>query len=151
MKKVQGGFTLIELMIVVAIIGILASVSIPLYSNYSSRTKAAAVVTELSSVKIAIGLCLAEADKKECKGGEYGIPETLKTDNISDYSVKPEGIISVTTSATDKDGKPLEMTMTPSADGGATHISWKVEGTICDADRGIKPGTGGCARPASES
>jgi prepilin-type N-terminal cleavage/methylation domain-containing protein len=145
MRK-QQGFTLIELMIVVAIIGILASVSIPLYSDYSSRTKAAAAVSELAAVKTAVSLCIAEADKlAECTAGAYGIPAALKTDNISEYNVKPNGIIDVTTSATGTDGAALKMTMTPSKPTGATHVVWTTEGTICNSDRGIKPGTGGCA------
>ncbi|MFK8398824.1 prepilin-type N-terminal cleavage/methylation domain-containing protein [Pseudomonas sp. BGr12] len=149
MRRQQQGFTLIELMIVVAIIGILASVSIPLYSDYSSRTKAAAAVSELAAVKTAVSLCFSETDKLEdCKAGAYGIPLTLKTDNISSYKVEADGIIEVSTSATGADGTALAMTMTPSKSAGATHVAWKTEGTICNSDRGIKLGSGGCAAAA---
>ncbi|QJP07235.1 pilin [Pseudomonas multiresinivorans] len=148
MRK-QQGFTLIELMIVVAIIGILASVSLPLYSDYSSRTRAAAAVSELAAVKTAVGMCVSEAEKSECKAGEFGIPAELSTENITKYAVS-NGAIEVTTSATDSDGKSLEMTMTASKSAGATHIVWETKGSICSADRGIKPGTGGCAKSAKE-
>lgn len=144
MRK-QQGFTLIELMIVVAIIGILASVSIPLYSDYSSRTRAAAAVSELAAVKTAVGMCVSEAKADECKAGEFGIPATLVTENITKYAVS-DGIIDVTTSATSSTGTPLEMKMKAAKSAGATHIIWETTGTICSDDRGIKPGTGGCAK-----
>ena len=51
MKKIQQGFTLIELMIVVAIIGILAAIAIPAYQDYTIRSKVSEVVIAGSSVK----------------------------------------------------------------------------------------------------
>jgi type IV pilus assembly protein PilA len=61
MKKVQQGFTLIELMIVVAIIGILAAVAIPAYQDYTVRARIGNALSAVDSIKTAIAVCAQEA------------------------------------------------------------------------------------------
>lgn len=70
MKK-QSGFTLIELMIVVAIIGILAAIALPAYSNYTAKAKYSEMIMAVSPVKTALTLC---AQTGEClnNGGGWG-------------------------------------------------------------------------------
>jgi len=58
MKK--NGFTLIELMIVIAIIGILAVVAVPQYNQYSKRSKFSEVKTSVSPIKASVEVCLAQ-------------------------------------------------------------------------------------------
>jgi len=60
MKKMQQGFTLIELMIVVAIIGILAAIAIPQYQDYVARTQVTRAYGELNTVRTSVELCLNE-------------------------------------------------------------------------------------------
>ena len=80
MKNVQKGFTLIELMIVVAIIGILAAVAIPAYSDYTKRAKATELVQGTAALKTAVESCiqeLANGSANGCTAGSYGIDANL--------------------------------------------------------------------------
>jgi type IV pilus assembly protein PilA len=62
MQQMQKGFTLIELMIVVAIIGILAAVAIPAYQNYTLKSRYTEVVTAASPYKLALEVCAQNGD-----------------------------------------------------------------------------------------
>jgi prepilin-type N-terminal cleavage/methylation domain-containing protein len=146
MKKVQQGFTLIELMIVVAIIGILAAIAIPAYSDYISRARASGTVAELGSYKTAIALCAQETGvwpTTACAaGGTGGVPAAVNSTNVTGLAVAATGIITGGSLATTSAGALMAFTMTPSQPSGGT-MTWAVTGTICDNTRGLKT-TAGC-------
>ena len=70
MKSVQKGFTLIELMIVVAIIGILAAIAIPQYQNYIAKSQVSRVMSETGSLKTVLETCILDGkEAADCNLG----------------------------------------------------------------------------------
>lgn len=130
-KKTQQGFTLIELMIVVAIIGILASIAIPAYQDYMTRSKWAKAVATAAAVKLALGECLNDnsgttsACDAVSKISKYGI-STMPT--LMDGSTTM-GTIAIGTNAaiTITGAEPLgvcNFTFAPVVQAGAGTITW---------------------------
>jgi type IV pilus assembly protein PilA len=129
MKKVQQGFTLIELMIVVAIIGILASIAIPAYQDYITKAKFSEVLSLGQSYQTAIGLCSQENNGvlSSCSTeGENGIPVTtgIATSNVASIAIGTDAVLTIT--ATTAAGGYTSV-LTPTA--GSVGITWAQSGT----------------------
>jgi type IV pilus assembly protein PilA len=76
-KKAQAGFTLIELMIVVAIIGILAAIALPAYSKYMDKAKYSEVILATAAAKTAVEICVQDQGPTllaNCDATENGVP-----------------------------------------------------------------------------
>jgi type IV pilus assembly protein PilA len=147
MNSVQKGFTLIELMIVVAIIGILAAVAIPAYSDYTKKAKATELVQGVAALKTAVEICFSETDDLTvCTAGEYGIPADMPeaaVANVADAITGTQytsskatlaGVITITATDALESGDPLAAVtyiLIP-ADGEAG-VSWTTAGTCKDA------------------
>ncbi|HYG13465.1 MAG TPA: pilin [Methylophilaceae bacterium] len=100
MKRVQQGFTLIELMIVVAIIGILAAVAIPAYQDYTVRAKMSEVVLAASACRTSITEAFQAANTKPA-ANEWGCEVTTGPASkfVDTIETSADGAITVTTTA----------------------------------------------------
>ena len=133
--KKQSGFTLIELMIVIAIIGILASVALPAYTKYTKKAKFSEVVLAGSNIKSAVDVCFqtrGEYTLANCNTlTKVGLVATdlNKGPYVDNAIIAGATVITVTGDATAVDGEDYELTPTKTGN----TLSWDDASSSCIA------------------
>ena len=129
-NRKSSGFTMIELMIVIAIIGILATVAIPQYGRYVERAKFSEIITTTSTYKTAVSLCMQEDNgPTNCTPGNYvSIPPNLGPSGVLQSLTTNQGVI-LATGTGEVGGHTYQLTPNWTAD---TRVEWTASGTCRD-------------------
>lgn len=124
MRK-QHGFTLIELMIVIAIIGILLAIAVPAYQDYSARARASEGLALAAAPKLAVSETFLSDGNLPDTSAEAGYTFGGGTTYVSGITIGTDGVITVTTQAVNCNGSVAnpEFTLTPDTTSGSG-VEW---------------------------
>lgn len=128
MNKIQKGFTLIELMIVIAIIAILAAIALPAYQDYATRAKVSEVIVMTEPAKLAVSetaSSLGQLNLVTAANSGYVFPGA--TSFVSNIAITDAtGVVTATSTVP---GAAGALTMTPTVVSGA-QLTWRCTSAI---------------------
>jgi type IV pilus assembly protein PilA len=133
MISTQKGFTLIELMIVVAIIAILAAIAVPAYQNYIIRSKVTEALTSADMARTAVSETFQTKGYVPTSNASAGLPssaDSVKSAYMSNLQIGDNGVITVTVNGTNSDADGHDITLTPEDNTGTNPIPDKYSGPI---------------------
>ncbi|WP_153111772.1 pilin [Propionivibrio limicola] len=130
MKKVQQGFTLIELMIVVAIIGILAAVALPAYRDYTVKARMSNVISSTHAVKTAMAECLqVNGATASCDtAAKLGLTLPAATNDLASVAITATSAVITATGTPAAGGYTYTLTPAAPAAGDST-VNFTIGGT----------------------
>lgn len=123
MKNNQQGFTLIELMIVIAILGILIAIALPAYQDYTIRTKNTECLNVAAAAKLAVSETAQDRGSLAMVNATNTGYEFTASDYCADVEVGANGVISMLTRSTGA-ATPAAHTLTPAMPAGSGRIEW---------------------------
>lgn len=124
-RTMQQGFTLIELMIVVAIIGILAAVALPAYQDYTARAKITEVIGFMSAAKAGVAEAYAsEGDLTGIDTEKAGVDTSVTSKYLGSLEVK-NGVITATVRGLKNDCDNKALKLEPTEASGTKNLDWK--------------------------
>lgn len=135
MQNKQPGFTLIEIMITIAIIGIIASIALPAYLNHTKRAAFAEVIIATVPFKSAFELAAHSGDITSLADADHGIngiPAAAGVSGVITSITVTNGVITVLSTVTGANGIALNYTLTP--DGIDAPVRWTVGGSCLAAE-----------------
>lgn len=136
-QRHSKGFSLIELMVVLTILGILTAIAVPTYHSYIKRARYAEIINALAPYKTGVSLCYeSDSELKNCNSGDNGIPQEIGNENnenlplIKSITVS-KGIIKATPKTTQGFSAKDTYILTPIIT--AQALVWKSSGGAVEA------------------